>query len=438
MQRTTDGSTPVATLEDTRVVSIAMGYGHLRAAYPLADALGTRVWHVDEAPLADDEEQKAWARTRCFYEMTSRASQLPVVGAPLRFALNQATDIPPLHPYRDLSRPSLGARLLDRTIESGIGRGMVDELRQSGATLLTTFYSPAIIADKFGCERVFCVVTDSDINRVWAPMEPRSSALQYLVPSKRARRRLESYGVPADHIHVTGFPLPPSLLGGADLPVLRDNLAARLVRLDPKGRFLESTSHEVEHFLGDLPEDVAGQPPRLTYAVGGAGAQAELAKQFLPGLRHMLVLDKLRLTLVAGVRREVRDKFRQMIADAGLEAELGRSIDILHEPSFEPYYRRFNRRLADTDILWTKPSEMTFYAALGIPLVFSRPVGVHERYNRRWATEAGAGLKQRDPRYAGDWLAELLADGTLAAVAWSGFMRLPKFGTYRILEALAA
>ena len=27
-------------------------------------------------------------------------------------------------------------------------------------------------------------------------------------------------------------------------------------------------------------------------------------------------------------------------------------------------------------------------------------------------------------------------DGTLAGAAWSGFMRLPKFGLYRILEAV--
>jgi hypothetical protein len=65
-------------------------------------------------------------------------------------------------------------------------------------------------------------------------------------------------------------------------------------------------------------------------------------------------------------------------------------------------------------------------------------VGVHERYNRRWLVQNGAGLKQGDPRYAGDWLAEWLADGTLAGAAWSGFMRLPKFGLYRILEALAS
>ena len=66
------------------------------------------------------------------------------------------------------------------------------------------------------------------------------------------------------------------------------------------------------------------------------------------------------------------------------------------------------------------------------------PVGVHERINRRWVRESGAGFKQRDARCAADWLADLLADGSLAAAAWAGFTRLPKFGLYRILDAVGA
>jgi hypothetical protein len=52
--------------------------------------------------------------------------------------------------------------------------------------------------------------------------------------------------------------------------------------------------------------------------------------------------------------------------------------------------------------------------------------------------ENGAGLEQRDPRFTGEWLAEWLADGTLAAAAWSGFRRLPKLGLYRILQSMGA
>ena len=57
---------------------------------------------------------------------------------------------------------------------------------------------------------------------------------------------------------------------------------------------------------------------------------------------------------------------------------------------------------------------------------------------RRWAIENGAALKQRHPDYAGFWLREWLAEGTLAAAAWSGFLRLPKFGVYHILERVGA
>jgi len=89
-------------------------------------------------------------------------------------------------------------------------------------------------------------------------------------------------------------------------------------------------------------------------------------------------------------------------------------------------------------VLWTKPSEMTFYGALGLPLVLAPPVGVHERYNRRWAREGGAGLKQREARFASEWIGDWLADGLLASAAWAGYMRLPKFGLYRILEAVGA
>ena len=102
----------------------------------------------------------------------------------------------------------------------------------------------------------------------------------------------------------------------------------------------------------------------------------------------------------------------------------------------DDYFRACNALLAEADVLWTKPSEMTFFAALGLPLVLAPPVGVQEVYNRRWAIEAGAAVEQRETRAAGDWLAEWLEDGTLAGAAWNGFTRLPTRGLFRILRAL--
>ncbi len=420
------------------VVAVDMGYGHLRAARPLAEALGVELWQVDRAPLAGPEEQKVWARVRAAYEATSRLSQLPVVGAPLRWALDSITSIPKLHPYRDLSRPTHGVRALERLLRRGLGQGLVEHLRRTGAPLLTTFYSPAIAADRAGCDGIFCVVTDSDINRVWAPLEPARTRIRYLVPSQRAARRLEAYGVPRDRITFTGFPLPHGLVGGPDLPVLQRNLAARLVRLDARREFRRSFAGELAHFLGALPAGEEGRPPLLVFAVGGAGAQAGLARLFLPGFRRGIEEGRIRIALVAGIRAEVADRFREAARGAGLEAAFGRGLYVLHDPTPDGYFRRFEELLGSADVLWTKPSELACYGALGLPRVGGPPVGVHERYNRRWAREAGAGLEQRDPRFAAEWIADWLADGTLAGAAWSGFMRMPKFGLYEILRAIAS
>lgn len=422
---------------DPVLVAIRMGYGHLRPAHALSGVLATQVLEADQPPLCDEEEREIWLRVRKTYESTTRISQLPVVGAPLRALVNSITDIQPLHPYRDLSRKTFGVRLLARRIRQGLGRGLVDFLQESGRPLLTTYFVPAITADVNGCKNLYCVVTDSDINRIWAPPDSRNTNIQYCAPSQRVVRRLQAYGVPSDHIHYTGFPLPEELLGGEELPVLRSNLAARLARLDPTGVFMETFGRDLEHFVGPIPEDQRGRPVHITYAVGGAGAQTEVAARFLPGFKRDLRAHKIRITLVAGVREDVRDHLRRILERVGLWEQVGTgTIDVLYEPDYDSYFRRFNELLAQTDVLWTKPSEITFFGALGLALVLSRPVGVHERYNRRWAREHGAALKQRDPRYASQWIREWLEDGKLASAAFSGYLRLPKFGVYRIRELL--
>ena len=418
------------------LVAIDMGYGHLRPAYALSDYLGnTPVLLADQAPLSTPEEQRLWHRARTIYELLSKASRVPLVGSVLGDVLQGITAIPSLYPLRDLSNRTLAVRLMEWGAASGMGSGLAARLERSDATLLTTFFGPAVLSDFHGCEKIFCVVTDSDINRVWAPMNPRASHITYLAPSLRVRRRLKAYGVPSHRIEVTGYPLPHELVG-RNAESLRSNLQRRLVTLDPKGRFLHETRKDISYFLGGLP-DQAVAPPHLVFAVGGAGAQAELVEQFLPSLAPSLRRKRLRLTLVAGLRQEVAQRFSDAIKKSQLwEEHLAGTISILLEPSHAAYFRSFNDLLKRADILWTKPSELSFFGALGLPLLLSWPVGSHERYNRRWAVSAGAAVKQGDVRHAGEWLGEMLKDGTLAGAAWSGYMRLPKFGLYRIAEAV--
>lgn len=419
------------------VVAIEMGYGHLRAAAPIAAALGAEVYECDRAPLADADERVRWAEARRLYESSSRLSQVPFVGAPLRRALEAVTAIPHLHPYRDLSSPTIGARVLRRFIERGLGAGLAARMKEEGRPLLATFFAPAIAAEHHGARDIFCVVTDADINRAWAPVASATTRVRYLVPSIRAQRRLVRYGVPQARIRYTGFPLPHELVGGDGAPVLRANLARRLARLDPTGTFRGQIGDELGRHLGPIPEPDG--PPRLAFAVGGAGAQAEMVARFLPRMAAPLRDGRLRLTLVAGVRREVASRFEDAVARAGLShLRADDTIEIVYEPGMPAYLARFHARLADIDVLWSKPSEMTFFAALGLPLVFCPPIGEHESYNRRWAIEVGAGLRQRDPAFAAEWIEDWLLDGTLAGCAWNGFLRLPSRGLYHILDEIGA
>ena len=224
-------------------------------------------------------------------------------------------------------------------------------------------------------------------------------------------------------------------MGGPHLTALTRNLAARLVRLDPSGEFRRAFREELDHFLGPLPSGEEGRSPLLVFAVGGAGAQADLARRFLPSLRPALQGGRLRLALVAGVRPEVAARFEAALAEAGLKPA-PEAVEILLGRDLDDYFDRFDGLLARADVLWSKPSELVFYAALGLPFLCAPPVGVHERYNRRWVAEAGAGLRQQGAGFAWQWISDWLEDGTLAAAAWSGFQRLPKFGAYRVLEAV--
>ena len=408
------------------VAAIDMGYGHLRPAAALADYLGTEVRQMDRPPLGSLKDQRFWDRNRELYEPLTRFSQLPGVGAPMRAVLNTITAIPQPWPSQDLSGATQGTRWMLRAAKDGVGQALAEHLKATQAPLLATFYAAAILAEIHGAERLHCLITDSDINRVWAPPDSQKTRIRYFAPSERALRRMLSYGVPPERIRMTGYPLPHALVGGRERTALKANLAARLSRLRVCGRLRELAEAE----LGPLP--AAQEPPLIVFAVGGAGAQVPLAKQLVRGLRPQIEAGVLRLALVAGRRIEVAAALKDALEDAGLDGR----VEVLEDPDVFGYIRRFNALLAGADALWSKPSEMTFFAGLGLPFISAPPVGVHESWNLRWATDRGAALPQHDPAACGEWLQEWIEDGVLAGAAWAGFTRLPQLGLYEIAEEL--
>lgn len=432
----------VASLEYIRptalVASVTMGYGHLRAAHPLAETLNTEVVAVDAAPIAAPSEASLWHGLKTMHEVLSKPlPMLSFLDGPARGLMNSFTQIPPLHEPRAHHEPTWAVRLLDVLIGRGLGRGLVEELHAGNRPLLTTFYAPAIIADRAGRRKVYCVVTDADCNRVWAPLDPTRSRIQYLAPTPRVVRRLRSFGVAEGNIQLTGFPLPQSLVSNAHGKGVKARFARRLVRLDPTGVFRKLYANELASLMPNFPRTGDEGPLTLMFAVGGAGAQADVPAQFLPSLRPKILRGEIHLQLVAGTRLDVRGAFLKALHANGLGHTVGREVRIVEGKTFEGYYAALNRALLQTDILWTKPSEMSFYPALGIPCIIGPSVGAHERYNGAWLREQGVGLKQRSPARVLGWLTEWLEDGTLAGAAWSGFTRLPKHATALISAAVS-
>ncbi len=417
------------------IIAANMGLGHQRATYPLRDIAygGIQLFGEDEMCLK--KERRQWKIFQNSYESLSRIRRIPLIGSYMFSFLERLQNISPYYPRRDQSGPSLQVKSLYTLINRGMGRGMSMKLSTCRLPVITSFYAAAIAAEELTDLPVYCIICDADINRVWVAERSRESRIVYFAPCGNAMRRLKEYGVPDERIFLTGFPLPQENIG-KNMDIMRSDLAKRLIRLDPTKRFRIIHGEEVRYYLGDNwnPHLEAG-PITLTYAVGGAGAQTEIAAGALKSLSNMIKEGRIRMNLIAAHRPEVKSCFEKLIQQNGLSMSDG--VRILFNEDKNEYFRQFNIILRDTDILWTKPSEMSFYCGLGIPIIIAPPIGPHEVYNQRWLRDLGAGLHQSDPRYCSEWITDYLTDGKLSLAAWDGFLYARKLGASKIAEVLA-
>ncbi len=419
------------------VVSADMGYGHQRAAYPLKDIAYDRIVNANSDKSLSEKEKKVWQKTRAYYDFISTINDIPLIG-PLIFKIYYYfQDITPMYPLKDESKPSLSVKYLHRRIRKGFCRSLINHLKEKNLPLITTFYIPAIAADYYGFKNIYCVVTDTDINRVWVPKNPENSNITYLAPCSSAYKRLLSYGVGRDKIIITGFPLPKENIGGKKSPVTRKALARRIKNLDPNKKFTKHHEESIKRELGKYyqPRKKPGCVT-ITFSVGGAGAQKKLGVDILRSFKRKLLKKEVRLFLVAGTRMDLKQFFLERIKDEGLSNVLGESLFLICELSKKDYFKKFNEVINETDILWTKPSELSFYSALGIPIIMTPPIGAHEYRNKRWLLNIGAGIEQEENLRFSEWLDDLLEEGFLARKAWLGYLNAPRMGTYNIERIL--
>ena len=429
------------------IVAADMGYGHQRALYPFLDiAAVPKEWNLEKPiiitannyPTIPSEDRKAWELMQKGYEFVSRLNGFPVLGKRIFRAMDYFQRILPFYPKRDLSRPSLQLKNFYRMIGKGLGKHLIETLNKNPLPFLTSFFVAAFFAEEHGYKGpIYCLCTDSDVSRAWAPLNPQKSNITYLAPNKRVKDRLMMYGVIPEKIIVTGFPLPQELIGDREtMDVLKKNLSCRIKKLDPKGIYQEKYEKVIHSYLGVQETDCEVKPISITFAIGGAGAQTEIGVAVLHSLAEHIRKGVLKLTLVAGTSRKVLEKFQYHIRNEGLEEYLGKNIHILFHTDKMAYFEEFNKLLATTDILWTKPSELSFYTGLGLPILMCPPLGSQEEFNRSWIHSLGSGIGQRDPEYASEWLFEWIESGWFAKAAMSGFLDAPKKGTYHIEDLI--
>lgn len=413
------------------IVTADMGYGHQRAAYPFRDIAHERIITANSDAIVGLPEKKLWRQFQGFYETVSRLGRIPVAGPWLWKAYDYFQSISPFYPFRDLSKPTLGSLRLHRMIDAGFAKSVPDYARRENIPFLSTFFAVALAADHLGLPDVSCVVTDSDINRIWVAENPSESRVVYFAPTSRAQKRLMLYGVPPERVFLTGFPLPAENV----LPV-RDDLAGRISVLDPSGEFRAKYRQFLASELGPVPS--LDRPLSIVFAVGGAGAQAEMAHEILLSLRPALESGRVRICLVAGTRIDVNCFFLETIREVGLAEQLGKSVHVLSSLSKTDYFAKFNQAIREADVLWTKPSELSFYCALGLPIVMTPPIGSHEECNSDWLIKNGAGIPHEDPSAVADWLFDWRDRGLLAQSAFNGFFHAPRHGTENIKALLFA
>jgi len=418
------------------VVSINMGYGHQRTAAALRDlAARKRVINANDYEGIPKGDKSVWEGSRRFYEFVSRFKKAPFIGN-IVFSLFDATQrITEFYPKRDLSQSNFTQKRTYPLFNRGWGKHLIKKLStKDKRPLISTFYTPAFMAEHFNYPGdIYCVVCDADISRAWAPLKPKQSRIKYFAPTKRVAERLRLYGIRKENIFLTGYPLPMEIIGKR-LEKVKEDLKQRIINLDPWGVYQKRYGEMLKEKLGEFPSK-ADHPLTVMFAVGGAGAQKEIGVQILKQLRDNISNGEVKIILVAGTKKKIKEYFEKEIENLRISPSK-KMVEILFEETFEEYFDSFNSALRKTDILWTKPSELSFYSALGLPIIIAPTIGSQEEFNKDWLLNSGFGAEEENAGFIKDWLFDWLREGRLAEMAMEGFIEGEQLGVLRIKEVI--
>jgi len=407
------------------ITSIDMGYGHQRTAYALRGIAETgKIITANNYKGIPKKDKKLWKDSRSFYEAVSRFKNVPLVGDFVFSVYDNCQRILNFYPKRDLSSSDIFQKIIYKLLDKKWGRHFVRKLSKKNIPMITTFFNIAFMAEYFNYPNdIYCVVCDTDIARSWAPIDSNNTRIKYFAPTPRSAERLHLYGIKKKNIFLTGYPLPEE-----NVKHVKEDLRHRFLNLDPKKKYYKKYKALVDDKLGKLPNN-SGHPLTILYSVGGAGAQAEIGVCVVKTLFKELEKNKIKIILSAGIREEVYDYFYEKVGYV-------KNVEIIYDKEFGDYFDKFNKALRETDILWTKPSELSFYAWLAIPIILAPEIGSQEKFNKRWILKSGFGVEQKNPRHIKDWLFDWIEKGHFAEMAIQGYVEGNRNGVKKIKKII--
>ncbi len=108
------------------VISVDMGYGHQRAAFPLKDIAQERIITANSDRIISRKEIRSWVTSQDFYELVSRVKSVPLIGKTIFRVYDHLQTISPFYPFRDLSKPNLSVLFVKGRIQRGFCKSLID------------------------------------------------------------------------------------------------------------------------------------------------------------------------------------------------------------------------------------------------------------------------------------------------------------------------
>ncbi|MEA3344164.1 MAG: hypothetical protein U9Q16_00565, partial [Patescibacteria group bacterium] len=226
---------------------------------------------------------------------------------------------------------------------------------------------------------------------------------------------------------------PLENIGTEEKEILKRDLKYRILNLDINKEYRNIYKPLIDKYLGVLPSK-PDHPLTIMLSIGGAGAQRELAMKFVKSLSKRIKSKNIKIILSAGNKQAVKNYFVDRIKKLGFEKNLGNEIEIIFSKNIGTYFKEFNQKLRKTDILWTKPSELSFYSGLGLPIIIAPSIGSQEDFNRKWLISLGSGILEENSNYVNQWLFDFLSSGRFAESAMQGFLEAGSLGTHNIIK----